>query len=74
MIVDLPELQNISTVEGLIGFAQVIALELRGQYTLSYVTDQTGSLASRFVRVRSSRPQLRVRIRRDAEEPERRRP
>jgi VWFA-related protein len=71
MIVDLPELQNTSTVEGLIGFAQVIALELRGQYTLSYVTDQTGSLASRFVRVRSPRPQLRVRIRRDAEAPER---
>lgn len=71
MIVDLPELQSTSTVEGLIGFAQIIALELRGQYTLSYMTDQTGSLASRFVRVRSAHPGLRIRIRRDAEDPER---
>lgn len=69
MIVDLPELQNTPTVEGLIGFAQIIALELRGQYTLSYNTNQTGSLASRFVRVRSTIPQLTIRLRRDADEP-----
>lgn len=70
VIVDLPELQNTPTIEGLIGFAQIMALELRGQYTLSYNTDQTGPLASRFVRVRSTHPELRVRIRRDAEDPE----
>jgi len=69
MVVDLPELQNTPTIEGLIGFAQIIALELRGQYTLSYNTNETGSLASRFVRVRSPLPQARIRIRRDAEEP-----
>jgi VWFA-related protein len=71
LVVDLPELQNTPTAEALIGFAQIIALELRGQYTLSYNTDQTGSLASRFVRVRSPHPGLRIRIRRDAEDPER---
>ena len=69
IVVDLPELQNTSTIEGLIGFSQIIALELRGQYTLTYNTDQTGSLASRFVRVRSPLPQLRIRLRRDADEP-----
>jgi Ca-activated chloride channel family protein len=69
MIVDLPELKNTPAIEGLIGFAQIIALELRGQYTLSYNTDKTGPLASRFVRVRSPIPQLRIRIRRDTEEP-----
>jgi len=70
MIVDVPELQSTSSVEGIIGFAQIIALELRGQYTLTYDTDQTGSLASRFVRVRSpNHPELRIRIRRDAEDP-----
>ena len=69
IIVDLPELQNTPTIEGLIGFAQILALELRGQYTLSYNTDQTGPLASRFVRVRSPLPGLRIRIRRDAEDP-----
>jgi VWFA-related protein len=69
MVLDLPELQNTSTVEGLIGFAQIIALELRGQYTLTYMTDQTGPLASRFVRVRSRVPELRIRLRRDADEP-----
>ncbi|HET9216802.1 MAG TPA: VWA domain-containing protein [Terriglobia bacterium] len=69
IIVDLPELQNTPAIEGLIGFSQIIAVELRGQYTLTYNTDQTGSLASRFVRVRSPLPQLRIRLRRDAEEP-----
>ena len=69
IIIDLPELQNTPTIEGLIGFAQILALELRGQYTLSYNTDQTGPLASRFVRVRSPHPGLRIRIRRDAEDP-----
>jgi len=68
MIIDLPELQNINTIEGLIGFSQILALELRGQYTLSYNTYQTGPLAGRFVRVRSPHPQLRIRIRRDVEE------
>jgi Ca-activated chloride channel family protein len=69
MIVDLPELQSTAAIEGLIGFAQIITLELRGQYTLTYNTDQTGSLASRFVRVRSPHPELRIRIRRDVEDP-----
>jgi Ca-activated chloride channel family protein len=70
MIIDVPELQSTSSVEGIIGFAQIIALELRGQYTLTYDTDQTGSLASRFVRVRSpNHPEFRIRLRRDAEDP-----
>jgi Ca-activated chloride channel family protein len=69
VVIDLPELQSTPAVEGLIGFAQILALELRGQYTLSYNTDQTGPLASRFVRVRSPHPQLRIRLRRDTEDP-----
>jgi len=69
MVVDLPELQTTLSVESLIAFSQIIAMELRGQYTLSYNTDQTGPLASRFVRVRTNIPQLRVRLRRDADEP-----
>ena len=70
MVIDVPELVSTASVEGIIGFAQIIALELRGQYTLTYNTDRTGSLASRFVRVRAPNyPNLRVRIRRDAEEP-----
>jgi Ca-activated chloride channel family protein len=70
MIIDVPELQTTSSVEGIIGFAQIIALEMRGQYTLTYNTDKIGSLASRFVRVRApNHPQLRIRLRRDAEDP-----
>ncbi len=70
MIIDVPELQSTPSVEGIIGFAQIIALELRGQYTLTYNTDKTGSLASRFVRVRApDHPEIRIRIRRDAEDP-----
>ena len=71
LVVDLPELQNALTVETLIAFSQIMAIELRGQYTLGYSTEQSGSLASRFVRVRSPRPELRVRMRRDAEIPAR---
>jgi len=66
LIVDVPELQTTSTVEGLIAFAHIIALNLRGQYTLSYYTDKTTPLSSRAVRVRTIHPNLRVRIRRDA--------
>lgn len=70
MILDVPELQATPSVEGIIGFAQIMALELRGQYTLTYDTNKTGSLASRFVRVRApNHPNVRVRLRRDAEEP-----
>jgi len=69
IVIDVPELQSTPTIEGVIGFAQLIAYELRGQYTLTYNTEKTGSLASRFVRIRSTHPGLRVRIRRDAEDP-----
>jgi Ca-activated chloride channel family protein len=69
MIVDVPELKSTPMVEALITFAQVIALEMRGQYTLTYNTDQTGPLASRFIRVRSPHAGLRIRIRRDVEDP-----
>jgi VWFA-related protein len=69
MVVDLPEMQSTLSIEGLITFSTIIAMELRGQYTLTYNTDQTGPLASRFVRVRSNLPQLRIRLRRDSDEP-----
>jgi Ca-activated chloride channel family protein len=69
MVVDLPELQSTLSIESLIAFSQIIAMELRGQYTLTYNTDQTGPLASRFVRVRSNIPQLRIRLHRDTDEP-----
>jgi len=69
LVVDLPEVQNSLTAEGLINFSQIIAIELRGQYTLSYETTQTGPLASRFIRVRSTHPELRIRLKRDSEDP-----
>ena len=69
MIVDVPDYQTTSTIEGLIGFARIVAMELRGQYTLGYYSDKTGSLASLQIRVRANLPDLRVRIRRDAEQP-----
>jgi len=70
LVVDLPELQTTLSIEEIIAFSQIMTMELRGQYTLTYNTDQTGPLASRFVRVRSNTiPQLRIRLRRDADEP-----
>ena len=68
-VIDIPELNNERMIEGLIRFAQIITLEMRGQYTLTYNTEQSGPLASRFIRVRSTRPELRVRLRRDADQP-----
>jgi VWFA-related protein len=72
MTVDVPELQTTRSIEGLIGFTQYIELELRGQYTLGYETTKTGPLSGRVLRVRSPQPGLRVLIRRDAEDPLRR--
>jgi VWFA-related protein len=68
IILDLPELQSTLSIENLIVFSSIIAVELRGQYTLTYSTDQTGPLASRFVRVQSRIPQLRIRLHRDADD------
>ena len=65
--VDLPELQNTLMADALIAFSQILTMELRGQYTLTYTTTQSGPLASRFVRVRATRPELRVRLHRDNE-------
>jgi hypothetical protein len=56
--------------EALVAFSQILAMELRGQYTLTYNTTQTGPIASRFIRVRSTRPELRVRLRRDTDDAE----
>jgi hypothetical protein len=69
VIADLPELQSTTAIEGLISFARVVDLQLRGQYTLGYLTTKTGPLASRVLRVRTTQPGLRVQVRRDAEEP-----
>ena len=68
--VDLPELQDTRMAEALVAFSQILAMELRGQYTLTYNTTQTGPLASRFIRVRTTRPEIRVRLRRDTDDAE----
>ena len=69
MVVDLPELQNTPTIEGLIGFAQILALELRGQYTLSYNTDRDRTAREPIRPSTVSSSGVRIRIRRDAEDP-----
>jgi hypothetical protein len=50
MIIDVPDYQTNSSVEGLVAFARIIALELRGQYTSSYYSDKTGPEYLRPVR------------------------
>jgi Ca-activated chloride channel homolog len=69
MIVDVPDYQKDASVEGLIGFSRIIAMELRGQYTLGYYGDKTVSASVLPVRVRVNYPGLMVRVRRDTEEP-----
>ena len=68
MIVDVPDYQTISSIEGLIAFSRIIALELRGQYTLGYYSDKSGPEYLRPVRVRLNHPGLNVRVRRESDE------
>ena len=58
------ELASASTAERIIGFMQVIAAELRGQYTISYDSSGTGPAFDRVVRVRTKLPGYRVRFQR----------
>jgi len=68
MIVDIPDLLSDFTIDRMIAFVQLIELELRGQYALSYYSSTPGSAAGKVVRVRTVYPDLEVRYRRLAAE------
>jgi VWFA-related protein len=66
MVVNIPEYNTDKTIANLAAFAQIVTMDLRGQYTLSYLSEKSNPLSTSVLRVRTKEPGLRVRIRRDA--------
>jgi len=69
IIVDIPDLTTDFTVIRMIAFVQDIAAELRGQYTLKYYSNASGTDAEKAIRIRAVSPEYQVRFRRDNSEP-----
>jgi len=69
IIVDIPDLTTDFTVIRMISFVQDIAAELRGQYTLKYLSNTPGLDADKAIRIRAVSPDYQVRFRRDSSEP-----
>jgi len=69
IIVDIPDLTTDFTVIRMISFVQDIAAELRGQYTLKYLSSTSGPDSEKAVRIRAVSPAYQVRFRRDTSEP-----
>ena len=65
IVVDIPDLTTDFTVTQMIRFVQGIAAELRGQYTLKYLSSNSGPEAEKAVRIRAVSPEYQVRFRRD---------
>jgi len=68
MVVDIPDLTTDYTVVQMISFVQGIAAELRGQYTLKYVSSVPGPEAEKAIRIRAVSPEFTVRFRRETME------
>jgi VWFA-related protein len=69
IIVDIPDLTTDFTVIRMISFVQDIAAELRGQYTLKYLSNTSGPESEKAIRIRAVSPEYQVRFRRDNSEP-----
>jgi VWFA-related protein len=66
MVVDIPDLLSDYTVRRMIEFVQILGIELRGQYVLSYAsTPRSGAKA---IRLRTTSSDYQVRFRREATE------
>lgn len=65
-VVDIPDLLSDYTINRMIDFVQKIGVELRGQYLLSYTSTTPGPGAAKAIRVRSTNPDHRVQLRREA--------
>jgi hypothetical protein len=63
------ELNSTELINRMVAFVQGIAAELRGQYTIGYYPQDSGSSASHAIRVRAKSPQYKARVRRDVLEP-----
>jgi len=66
MVVDIPDLLSDYMVNRMISFVQLLGVELRGQYLISYATS-AGS-GAKAIRVRATSPNYQVRFRRESTE------
>src|SRR4029434_8237122 len=66
MVVDIPDLLSDYTVRRMIEFVQILGIELRGQYVLSYAS--TPGSGAKATRLRSTSSDYQVRFRREATE------
>jgi VWFA-related protein len=64
MVVDIPDLLSDYTVNRMIAFVQLLGIELRGQYVMSYATTP----GPKAIRVRTTSPNYQVRFRRESTE------
>jgi hypothetical protein len=65
MVVDIPNLLSDYTITRMVDFVSTIAIDLREQYTLTYYSSSSLPQAERAVRIRSTKPDYRVRFTRD---------
>jgi VWFA-related protein len=65
MVVDIPNLLTDFTISRMIDFVSTIAVDLRGQYTLTYNPSTRGPGNERAIRIRSTTPDYQVRFSRD---------
>jgi VWFA-related protein len=64
MVVDIPDLLSDHTVNRMIAFVQLLGIELRGQYVMTYPT--TPGSGAKTIRVRTTSPDHQVRFRRES--------
>jgi hypothetical protein len=64
MVVDIPDLLSDYTVNRMIAFVQLLGVELRGQYVMSYPTATNSG--AKVIRVRTTSPNYQVRFRRES--------
>jgi len=63
MIVDIPDLLSDYTVNRMIDFVQLLGIELRGQYMMSFPS--TSGSGAKTIRLRTSSPNYQVKFRRE---------
>jgi hypothetical protein len=64
MVVDIPNLLTDYTITRMADFISAIAVDLRGQYTVTY--NSSTPETSRAIRIRTTSPELQVRFMRDS--------
>lgn len=67
-IVDIPDLMSDYTINRMIEFVQLIGVEVRGQYSLSYYSTTPGPATGKVIRLHTPSADHRIQFRREASE------